>query len=222
MSKTKKEGKWAITCLEPSKSGMDRKTYSELKKAMALQVANGIVGGVVRDLQEIASRVVAPLPSTSFFQWLSELRWAVATKNARGAANFIIVSDIGLTFLMEESKKNGLNLFNDIKIQDGGLDYLKYIGEIQVGQSPMKVFRSDLLGYSVVVGYKGKTPLDTGYVFCPFVPILPSNPTFNVDDYSPCVEVMSKNGKLVMEKDDASDISAPDYYVTFDVPSVVK
>lgn len=78
-------------------------------------------------------------------------------------------------------------------------------GRWQVYKDPY--FPSDVM----LMGYKGKTQLDAGYIWSPYISLLVTPTIFSPDNFNPLKGVMTRNGKAVIR---------PDFYGTvklFDV-----
>ena len=53
----------------------------------------------------------------------------------------------------------------------------------------------------VLVGYKGKNYLETGYVYAPYVPLIVTPTIFAPEDFTPRKGVMTRYGKKMVRSD---------------------
>jgi len=116
----------------------------------------------------------------------------------RGAANFIVVSPEVATILEASiAYKPDLSGF--------GNDGLKFgIGAEKVGSlnNRFTVYKDPYFPkQKILVGYKGNSFLETGYVYAPYVPLITTPTIFEPDDFTPRKGIMTRYGKKMVRPD---------------------
>lgn len=111
----------------------------------------------------------------------------------RGPANWLVTSaDIS-------SKYEQLN---DFRASDAFATDGVNLGILNVGtlQSRLKLYKDPLFpNCKVLMGFKGPTALDTGYIYAPYVPLLSTPTVMNPDSFVPSKGVMTRYGKKLLE-----------------------
>ena len=121
-------------------------------------------------------------------------------KTLRGSANFIVVSPDVATVL-EASVLYKPNYSIDGQGQVGGA--------MSIGASPIGTLSNRFTVYKdpyfprnkVLVGYKGGSYLETGYVYAPYVPLIVTPTIFAPEDFTPRKGVMTRYGKKMVRAD---------------------
>jgi len=111
----------------------------------------------------------------------------------RGPANWAVTSaDLC-------SKFEQLNDFraSDVLPQEGINIGITNAGSIQ---NKIKLFKDPLFpNCKILTGFKGGTPLDSGYFYAPYIPILSTPSVTNPDSYAQSKGIMSRYGKKLVE-----------------------
>lgn len=121
-------------------------------------------------------------------------------KTLRGSANFIVVSPDVATIL-EASVMYKANYSMDAQGQVGS--------SMSVGATPIGTLSNRFTVYKdpyfprnkVLVGYKGGSYLETGYVYAPYVPLIVTPTIFAPEDFTPRKGVMTRYGKKMVRAD---------------------
>ena len=121
-------------------------------------------------------------------------------KTLRGSANFIVVSPDVATVL-EASVMYKPNYSIDGQGQVGG--------SMSIGATPIGTLSNRFTVYKdpyfprnkVLVGYKGGSYLETGYVYAPYVPLIVTPTIFAPEDFTPRKGVMTRYGKKMVRAD---------------------
>jgi len=112
----------------------------------------------------------------------------------RGPANWLVTSS-------DISSK--LEQLNDFRASDALSEDDSYgAGIVSPGslQTKMKIFKDPLFpSCKVLLGHKGKGPFDSGYVFCPYIPLLGTPSIMDPNSYTPSKGVMTRYGKKLVE-----------------------
>jgi hypothetical protein len=121
-------------------------------------------------------------------------------KTLRGSANFIVVSPDVATVL-EASVMYKPNYSIDGQGQVGG--------SMSIGAAPIGTLSNRFTVYKdpyfprnkILVGYKGGSYLETGYVYAPYVPLIVTPTIFAPEDFTPRKGVMTRYGKKMVRAD---------------------
>ena len=121
-------------------------------------------------------------------------------KTLRGSANFIVVSPDVATVL-EASVMYKPNISMDSNGQIGA--------SMSIGAAPIGTLSHRFTVYKdpyfprnkILVGYKGGSYLETGYVYAPYVPLIVTPTIFAPEDFTPRKGVMTRYGKKMVRAD---------------------
>jgi hypothetical protein len=121
-------------------------------------------------------------------------------KTLRGSANFIVVSPDVATIL-EASVLYKPSYSLDGQGQVGSA--------FQIGATPIGSLSNRFTVYKdpyfprnkILVGYKGGSYLETGYVYAPYVPLIVTPTIFAPEDFTPRKGVMTRYGKKMVRSD---------------------
>jgi len=120
-------------------------------------------------------------------------------KTLRGSANFIVVSPDVATML-EASVLYKPNYSIDGDGQISGMS----LGAESVGSlsNRFTVYKDPYFPRNkILVGYKGGSYLETGYVYAPYVPLIVTPTIFAPEDFTPRKGVMTRYGKKMVRND---------------------
>jgi hypothetical protein len=120
-------------------------------------------------------------------------------KTLRGSANFIVVGPDVATIL-ESSVMYKPNYSLDGSGQVGGMT----IGAEKVGSlsNRFTVYKDPYFPRNkILVGYKGGSYLESGYVYAPYVPLIVTPTIFAPEDFTPRKGVMTRYGKKMVRAD---------------------
>ena len=120
-------------------------------------------------------------------------------KTLRGSANFIVVSPDVATIL-EASVLYKPNYSIDGDGQVSGMS----LGAESVGSlsNRFTVYKDPYFPRNkILVGYKGGSYLETGYVYAPYVPLIVTPTIFAPEDFTPRKGVMTRYGKKMVRND---------------------
>jgi len=121
-------------------------------------------------------------------------------KTLRGAANFIVTSPDVCTIL-EASVLHKPDLRSDA---NGQVSYPGNIGALPAGSlaGRFRLYKDPYFPRNkVLVGYKGGSFLETGYVYAPYVPLIVTPTIFEPEDFTPRKGVMTRYGKKMVRAD---------------------
>lgn len=198
---------------------------SELSKLLAAELAFEVFDEILNDLVALASDHNAStleLPDASAASKTVDLTITVAINKAanliaaqcrRGCGNFIITSPhvldhLSYTALPEEQRKcpSTLNL----------------VGTLQNGIR-VYVTSSSLLDHKILVGYKGASATDAGYILAPYVPIITTGPTVDPMTFVPQLNFIGRYAKTTLtSKGEGALSDSTNYYSIIDVNALTN
>ncbi len=182
---------------------------SELMETMKLEMMNGINREILDDLRMMAGTVKTLQFSTasgvfgtnsSFYgvqpryddfhrvtlDALSNLSAQIWDKGRLGYGNFVVGNPVTLSFLDRVAGFVGAGVSYDAK----GLSFAGSLGgRMKFYKDPQ--YRKDEL----LVGYKGASALDTGYIHCPYLPITAVPTLYNEKTGDPLKLYYTRYGK---------------------------
>jgi hypothetical protein len=120
-------------------------------------------------------------------------------KTLRGSANFIVVSpEVATIFEASVLYKPS------IKIDGQGQAVISGIGAEAIGSlsNRFTVYKDPYFPRNkILVGYKGGSYLESGYVYAPYVPLIVTPTIFAPEDFTPRKGVMTRYGKKMVRAD---------------------
>jgi hypothetical protein len=184
---------------------------AELTAMLSEQVAAEIDREILRDLRKAAawqlrwdyngwrraSTSANPYTQKDWNQTLitrvNQLSAQIHKSTLRGGANFIVVSsEISAIF-------DDLEYFHVSDANPEQDQYNMGIERIGTLSGRYQVYRDPYApAYSVVVGHKGKSLLDTGYIYAPYVPLQLTPTMYNPFNFAPVKGIMTRYAKKVV------------------------
>lgn len=181
---------------------------AELTALLSEQIAAEIDREILRDLRKFAPwqarwdvngwRRQAGF-STNYTQkdWNQELMTKINQISAqihkatlRGGANFIVVSsEVSAVF-------DNLEYFHVTDAQSEADQYNMGIERIGAINNRYQVYRDPYSpAWSVIIGHKGKSLLDTGYIYAPYIPMQLTPTIYNPENFAPVKGIMTRYAK---------------------------
>ena len=181
---------------------------AELTALLSEQIAAEIDREILRDLRKFAPwqarwdvngwRRQAGF-STNYTQkdWNQELMTKINQVSAqihkttlRGGANFIVVSsEISAVF-------DNLEYFHVSDANPESDQYNMGIERIGALQNRYQVYRDPYSpAWSIIIGHKGKSLLDTGYIYAPYIPMQLTPTIYNPENFAPVKGIMTRYAK---------------------------
>lgn len=181
---------------------------AELTALLSEQIAAEIDREILRDLRKFAPwqarwdvngwRRQAAF-STNYTQkdWNQELMTKINQISAqihkatlRGGANFIVVSsEVSAVF-------DNLEYFHVTDAQSEADQYNMGIERIGAINNRYQVYRDPYSpAWSVIIGHKGKSLLDTGYIYAPYIPMQLTPTIYNPENFAPVKGIMTRYAK---------------------------
>ena len=166
---------------------VNKQTGREATKSSSLASGPAFTG-TVREWYETLTETIIDVANT------------IHRKTLRGSANFVVTSPDVCT-LFENSLLYKANLKLDSNGQVGS--------PFSLGAEPVGSLTNRFTVYKdpyfpqnkVLVGYKGGSYLETGYVYAPYVPLIVTPTIFGPEDFTPRKGVMTRYGKKMVRSD---------------------
>ena len=184
---------------------------AELTAMLSEQVAAEIDREILRDLRKAAawqlrwdyngwrkaSTSSSPYTQKDWNQTLitkvNQLSAQIHKSTLRGGANFIVVSS-EISAVMDDLEYFHVSDANPEQDQyNMGIERIGTLGgRYQVYRDPYAP------AYSIIVGHKGKSLLDTGYIYAPYVPLQLTPTMYNPFNFAPVKGIMTRYAKKVV------------------------
>jgi hypothetical protein len=157
----------------------------------------------------------------------------IARKTRRGAGNFVVVSPLIVSVLQSAAKSvfapaiegsfKGPNNTMLVGTLNGTIKVYSYLwnaaGNTWSGTPPYTQTTTDLSNGTgsandvILIGYKGGNgETDSGYFYCPYIPLMSSGVIVNPVTFQPVVSLMTRYGKCVFTQAQTSLGNSADYY----------
>lgn len=195
---------WSYEADQDLRSMHDIEAETELTAVLAQEINMEIDREILRDL-----RVNAGTISTwdfgnalgnniqekyqALFVKLTEVSNIVHRKTLRGGANWIVTTP-EVASIFEAALSN----YQVSGIQDSFTSGIgvSYVGNVQ---NRWQLFKDPLApANQILMGYRGQTFLDTGYFYCPYVPLMQTPTIFNDQTLCPLKGIMTRYGKKML------------------------
>jgi hypothetical protein len=140
----------------------------------------------------------------------------IARKTRRGPGNFIVVSPMVVSILQSAAKSvfapaiagsfKGPNNTMLVGTLNGTIKVYSYLWNQVSGLG-------NAVNDVILVGYKGGNgETDTGYFYCPYIPLMSSGVIINPVTFQPVVSMMTRYGKTAFTQTATSLGNSADYY----------
>jgi len=229
----KLQAKWSVEAMQDLSSQHGLDLEAEITAALSSEIVSEIDNEILNDLRVLAGTVETfDMASTSFTGvphyvgdrfavlgvLINKVANEIARKTRRGQANWVVVSPIVASVLQSASKAvfapavsgsfEGPNNTKLIGTLNGSIKVYTYIYNDQ-GTEP------------IVMGYKGGNgEIDTGYFYCPYIPLMSSNVVIDPATYNPQVSLMTRYGKATFVDTATSLGNSADYYGRINVANL--
>ena len=169
-------------------SEIDREILRDLRKGAAWQLRWDYNGW--RTASSAASPYTQKDWNQTFITRINQLSAQIHKATLRGDANFIVISS-ELSALLDDLEYFHVSDANPEQDQyNMGIDRIGTLsGRYQVYRDPYAP------AWSCIVGHKGKSLLDTGYIYAPYVPLQLTPTIINPFNFAPTKGIMTRYAK---------------------------
>jgi hypothetical protein len=170
---------------------IDREILRDLRKAAAWQLRWDYNGW--RKASSAASPYTQKDWNQTLITRLNQISAQIHKSTLRGGANFIVVSS-EVSAVMDDLEYFHVSDANPEQDQyNMGIERIGTLsGRYQVYRDPYAP------AYSVIIGHKGKSLLDTGYIYAPYVPLQLTPTMYNPFNFAPVKGIMTRYAKKVV------------------------
>jgi hypothetical protein len=238
----KLQARWTMEAAQDISSQHGLDLESELTAALSAQIAHEIDNEILTDLLALASTVATydfAAPTAGFAPNYLGDRYAhlgilinkmaneIGAKTRRGPGNWLVGGHLITSMLQTASKSvfapavagsfsdpTGNKLVGTLNGQmkvysyNWGLndDYNLFSGT--TGSSA-----ANAQGEDILIGYKGgSSELDSGYFYCPYIPLMSTGVVMDANTFMPAVSLMTRYGKATFTSAATSLGNSADYY----------
>ena len=166
---------------------VNKKTGAEIARASTLNPGPAFTG-TVREWYETLSETVIDVANE------------IHRKTLRGSANFIVVSpDVATILEASVLYRPSYSLDGDGQV---GTPFTMGAEKMGTLSNRFTVYKDPYFPRNkILVGYKGGSYLETGFVYAPYVPLIVTPTIFQPDDFTPRKGVMTRYGKKMVRAD---------------------
>jgi len=231
---------WSVEAMQDLNAQHGLDIENEMTTAISAEIVQEIDAEILTDLVALAGTVATyngALPGAPGYYtpayvgdrhanlavMINYVANEIGRKTRRGAGNFLVVSPMVVSALQAASKSvfapatqgsfKGPNNTMMVGTLNGSLKVYSYLWN--------SLQSSDIVGGytgaggtdSVLVGYKGGNgETDSGYFYCPYIPLMSSGVVMNPQTYQPSMSFMTRYGKTTFTNRNYSLGNSADYY----------
>jgi len=230
---------WTIEAMQDLQAQHGLDLENEMTKALSAEIVQEIDNEIITDLQALAGTVAnfdGSLPAVAGYYrptfvgdrlanlgvMINYVANEIARKTRRGAGNFIVVSPMIVSVLQSAAKSvfapaiqgsfkgpNNTMLAGTLNGTIKVYTYLWNQSRTTDSMLPIQGTGDD----TILVGYKGGNgETDTGYFYCPYIPLMSSGVVINPVTFQPVVSLMTRYGKTTFTNKATSLGNSADYY----------
>lgn len=228
----KLQAKWTIEAMQDlnNQHGMDLE--SEITTALSAQVVSELDNEIITDLIELAGTVETFDMNGTFTgtpnyvgdrhavlgTLISKVANEIARRTRRAQANWIVVSPVVATVLQSASRST---FAPAVQGSFEGPNNTKLIGTLNGSIKVYTYVYHDQGTEPVLVGYKGGNgEIDSGYFYCPYIPLMATPVITDPSTYNPQISLMTRYGKAIFTDTSTSLGQSSDYYGRVEVSNL--
>ncbi len=232
----KLQSSWTIEAMQDMKNGHGMDIETEMTRALSAEIVQEIDAEIIGDLIALAGTAssydgsltgVGPYTPTFIGDRFANLQSVInyvaneiARKTRRGAGNFIVVSPLIVSVLQSAAKSvfapavkgefKGPNNTQLAGTLNGQIKVYSYLwNQAQAWGGGANPEQND----TILVGYKGGNgETDSGYFYCPYIPLMSSGVVINPQTMQPVISLMTRYAKAQFADPATSLGNSSDYY----------
>ena len=236
---------WTIEAMQDLNAQHGLDIESEMTQAMSAEIVQEIDSEIIGDLIALAGTVTTfdgTVPAgPAFYQPAFvgdrfanlgvQINWVaneIARKTRRGAGNFIVVSPMIVSLLQSAAKSvfapaiegsfKGPNNTMLVGTLNGTIKVYSYLWNQTTPTTATPVGTGN---DTILVGYKGGNgETDSGYFYCPYIPLMSSGVVMNPVTFQPAISLMTRYGKTTFTNNTTSLGNSADYYGKINVTAL--
>jgi hypothetical protein len=220
----KLQARWTPESMQDLKASHGLDLESEMTSSLSAAIVSEIDNEIINDLIALAGTTESFDMAGTFTGvpnyigdrhavlgvLINKVAQEIARKTRRGPANYIVVSPLVVSVLQSAAKSvfapavsgsfEGPNNTKLVGTLNGSIKVYTYIYHDQ-GTEP------------ILLGYKGGSgEMDSGYFYCPYVPLMSSGVVVDPNTFNPHVSLMTRYGKATFTNTATSLGNSADYY----------
>lgn len=220
----KLQARWTPEAMQDLKASHGLDLEAEITASLSAAIVSEIDNEIINDLIALAGTTESFDMAGSFTGvpnyvgdrhavlgvLINKVANEIGRKTRRGPANWIVVSPLVVSVLQSASKSvfapavsgsfDGPNNTKLVGTLNGSIKVYTYIYHDQ-GTEP------------VLMGYKGGNgEMDSGYFYCPYVPLMSSGVVVDPNTFNPHISLMTRYGKATFTSSATSLGNSADYY----------
>jgi len=224
---------WTVEAMQDLKSQHNLNLETELTQVVSAEIVQEIDSEILSDLIALAGTVgtydyatigLGPQYQPAYLGdrfanlgiVINAVCQEIARKTRRGPGNFIVVSPMVVSILQSAAKSvfapavagsfKGPNNSMLVGTLNGTIKVYSYLWNQVAG---LGAGVNDV----ILVGYKGGNgETDTGYFYCPYIPLMSSGVIINPVTFQPVISMMTRYGKTAFTQTETSLGNRADYY----------
>jgi hypothetical protein len=232
---------WTIEAMQDLQSQHGLDIESEMTQALSAEIVQEIDAEIITDLLTLAGTVqtfdgssatgyVGPTYQPAYVGdrlanlgvLINYVANEIARRTRRGAGNFIVVSPLVVSVLQSAAKSvfapavegsfRGPNNTALVGTLNGTIKVYSYLWNTAGSGVDMGVAAPGTDDV-ILVGYKGGNgETDTGYFYCPYIPLMSSGTVVHPETFQPVISLMTRYGKTFFTDPATSLGNSGDYY----------
>ncbi len=232
---------WTIEAMQDLQSQHGLDVESEMTQALSAEIVQEIDAEIITDLLTLAGTVTTfdgdspgsyggPNYQPAYVGdrlanigvIINYVANEIARRTRRGAGNFIVVSPLIVSVLQSAAKSvfapavegsfKGPNNTALVGTLNGTIKVYSYLWNTAGSGNDLGV-APGVTDDVILVGYKGGNgETDTGYFYCPYIPLMSSGVVVNPVTFQPVVSLMTRYGKTFFTDVNTSLGNSGDYY----------
>lgn len=240
---------WTIEAMQDLQAQHGLDLESEMTQAMSAEIVQEIDAEIITDLLTLAGTVTTfdgdspgsyggPNYQPAYVGdrlanlgvIINYVANEIARRTRRGAGNFIVVSPLIVSVLQSAAKSvfapavegsfKGPNNTALVGTLNGTIKVYSYLWNTAGSGNDMGV-APGVTDDVILVGYKGGNgETDTGYFYCPYIPLMSSGVVVNPVTFQPVVSLMTRYGKTFFTDVNTSLGNSGDYYGKINVSNL--
>lgn len=244
----KLQARWTMEAAQDISAQHGLDLESELTAALSAQIAHEIDNEILTDLLALASTTATydfAAPTAGFAPNYLGDRYAhlgilinkmaneIGAKTRRGPGNWLVGGHL-ITSMLQSASKSVFapavsGNFSDptgnkmVGTLNGQMKVYSYNWGLNDGWqiSTGAVNAEGATGEDILIGYKGgSSELDSGYFYCPYIPLMSTGVVMDANTFMPAVSLMTRYGKATFTSAATSLGNSADYYARILVQNV--
>lgn len=228
----KLQARWTPEAMQDLNASHGLNLESELTSALSSAIVSEIDNEIINDLIALAGTTDTFDMNGTFTgvpTWVGDRHAVLGTlvakvaneiarKTRRGPANFMVVSPLVATVLQSASK----SVFAPaVQGSFEGPNNTKLVGTLNGSIKVYTYIYHDTGAEPIVMGFKGGNgEMDSGYFYCPYIPLMSSGVVVDPNTFNPHVSLMTRYGKATFTSTGTSLGNSADYYGRINVANL--